>query len=363
MLSVRRSVSAFVLVAVGVALVAAATLLLASGRPRVPDRLAYAAVVVQSPEAGAPADSFAPTRPWSAARAAELTSRLTEVPGVTAVVPDRTFYAQALVDGRPPPTDGQREDAHQGHGWSSTRLGGFRLTAGSGCLPAGRSPCSRRQGPSRTPSPVWSMRPASTSRTRSPPHSRPVSGPSVCSSRRTPMPRTSPRRRALTADGRGALEPRGDARTRWIGMQVLTATAALAGFVTVFVVASAFAFTVAQRRRELGLLRAVGATGRQVRRMVYVEALVVGVTAGLAGLLVGAGLAPVLDRLLVDAGFQPATFRVRYEPWPVAVSLAAGPDGYGSPPGHCSSRWGPPSASVPRPPTTPAAPPRSPSTR
>jgi len=37
--------------------------------------------------------------------------------------------------------------------------------------------------------------------------------------------------------------------------------------VTVFVVASTFAFTVAQRRRELGLLRAIGATPRQVRRM------------------------------------------------------------------------------------------------
>ncbi|MEK8107894.1 hypothetical protein NKG94_28065 [Micromonospora sp. M12] len=66
--------------------------------------------------------------------------------------------------------------------------------------------------------------------------------------------------RVLTGDARGALEPRDDARTRWIGMQVLTATAALAGFVTIFVVASTFAFTIAQRRRELGLLRAVGAT-------------------------------------------------------------------------------------------------------
>ena len=37
---------------------------------------------------------------------------------------------------------------------------------------------------------------------------------------------------------------------------------ALATFVTVFVVASTFAFTVAQRRRELGLLRAIGATPR-----------------------------------------------------------------------------------------------------
>ncbi|MFY1575803.1 FtsX-like permease family protein [Verrucosispora sp. WMMD703] len=348
MLSLRRSVSAFVVVAAGVALVAATTLLLASGRPQVPDRLAYAAVVVQSPEAGASADSFAPTRPWSAARAAELTSRLTEVPGVTAAVPDRTFYAQALVDGRPPATDGQREDAHQGHGWSSTRLGGFRLTAGEAPRQAGEVVVDRALG----------LRPGRpiTLLTAAGPQSYTVTGlvdaPGVYVADEVAAALAPGVRaigllvaagadaedvaaaargvvggdgRALTGDGRGALEPRGDARTRWIGMQVLTATAALAGFVTVFVVASAFAFTVAQRRRELGLLRAVGATSGQIRRMVYVEALVVGVTAGIAGLLVGAALAPVLGRLLVDVGFQPATFRVRYEHWPVAVSLAAGP--------------------------------------
>ncbi|MEH1098368.1 ABC transporter permease [Micromonospora sp. CPCC 205561] len=348
MLSVRRSASAFVAVAIGVTVVAATTLLLASGRPQVPDRLARAAVVVQSPEAGAPADSFAPTLPWSASRAAELTSRLVEVPGVAAAVPDRTFYAQPLVDGRPSGTDAQREDAHQGHGWSSTRLGGTRLAAGEPPRRAGEVVVDRALG----------LRPGGsvTLLTAAGPEPYTVTGlvdapgvlvadevaaalaPGVRAIGLLVAPGADPEEVAeaargvvggdgqvLTGDGRGALEPRGDARTRWIGMQVLTATAALAGFVTVFVVASTFAFTVAQRRRELGLLRAVGATPRQVRRMVDTEALVVGATAGLTGLLVGAALAPVLGRLLIDVGFEPATFRVRYEPWPVAVSLAAGP--------------------------------------
>ncbi|MCG5435321.1 ABC transporter permease, partial [Micromonospora sp. PSH25] len=130
MLSVRRSASAFVAVAIGVTLVAAATLLLASGRPQVPDRLTRAAVVVQSPEAGASADQFVPTRPWSATVAAELVGRLAGLPDVVTAVPDRTFYAQPLVDGRPSAADTRREDAHQGHGWSSAQLGGLRLTAG-----------------------------------------------------------------------------------------------------------------------------------------------------------------------------------------------------------------------------------------
>ena len=348
MLSVRRSAGAFAAVAIGVTLVAAATLLLASGRPRVPDRLANAAVVVQSPEAGASADSFAPTRPWSAARSAELTSRLAEVPGVTAAVPDRTFYAQALVDGRPPGTDAQREDAHQGHGWSSARLGGLRLTAGEPPRRAGEVVVDRTLG-LRPGGPVTLLTAAGaqpytvTGLVGAPgvyvaDEVAAVLAPGVRAIGLLVAPGADPEvvadtargllgrdGRALIGDDRAALEPRGDARTRWIGMQVLTATAALAGFVTVFVVASTFAFTVAQRRRELGLLRAVGATPHQVRRMVYGEALVVGASGGTVGLLVGGGLAPLLGRLLVDTGFEPSSFRVGYEHWPVALSLVAGP--------------------------------------
>ncbi|MGW5557288.1 FtsX-like permease family protein [Micromonospora sp. NPDC003944] len=348
MLSVRRSASAFVAVAVGVTLVAAATLLQASGRPQVPDRLTRAAVVVQSPEAGASADEFVPSRPWSAGVATDLTSRLAGLPGVAAAVPDRTFYAQPLVDGRPSTADNRREDAHQGHGWSSAQLGGVRLTTGEPPRRPGEVAVDSALG-LRVGAPVTLL-------TAAGPEPYTVSGlvdgpgvhvadevaaalaPGVRAIGLVLAPGAEPERvataargvvgddgRVLTGDARGALEPRDDARTRWIGMQVLTATAALAGFVTVFVVASTFAFTIAQRRRELGLLRAVGATGRQVRRMVYAEALAVGVSAGIVGLLVGAALAPLLGRLLVDVGYQPSTFRVRYELLPIALSLVAGP--------------------------------------
>ncbi|CCH16289.1 ABC transporter permease [Micromonospora lupini] len=347
-MSIRRSASAFVAVAIGVALVAAATLLLAAGRPQVPDRLARAEVVVQSPEAGASADSFLPTRPWSATATAGLVDRLAALPGVTAAVPDRTFYAQPLIDGRPSGTDTRREEAHQGHGWSSARLGGLHLTAGEPPRRPGEVVVDRALG-LRTGAPVTLL-------TAAGPESYTVTGlvdapgvrvadevaatlaPGVRAIGLVLAAGTEPERvataargvvgpdgRVLTGDARGALEPRNDARTRWIGMQVLTGTAALSGFVTVFVVASTFAFTIAQRRRELGLLRAVGATGRQVRRLVYAEAFVVGIAAGLVGLLVGAVLAPLLGRLLVDVGFEPSTFQVRYTPWPIALSLATGP--------------------------------------
>ncbi|MFC3504692.1 FtsX-like permease family protein [Micromonospora krabiensis] len=348
MLTGRRSAGAFAAVAIGVALIASSTLLLASGRPQVPDRWARAAVVVQSPEASSPGDPFPPTRPWSASAAGALAARLAALPGVEAAVPDRTFYAQPLVDGRPPATDGQRQDAHEGHGWSSIRLSGTRLT--TGVAPRGPQEVAVDA--------ALGLRPADpvTVLTASGPAAYTVTGlldgpglhvadevaaalsPGVRAIGLLLAPDADPERvaaaartavggdgRVLTGNGRGALEPPDDARTRWVGMQLLTATAALAGFVTVFVVAATFAYAVAQRRRELALLRAVGATPRQVRRLLRRQALVIGATGALAGLLAGAALAPVLGRLLVDARFEPATFAVRYTLWPAAVSLATGP--------------------------------------
>lgn len=66
-------------------------------------------------------------------------------------------------------------------------------------------------------------------------------------------------------------------------------------FMALFVVGSTFGFVVATRRRELGLLRLVGATGRQVRRLVLGESLAVAVAASIAGCLAATPLArPVL---------------------------------------------------------------------
>ncbi len=70
---------------------------------------------------------------------------------------------------------------------------------------------------------------------------------------------------------------------------------AVALLVSTFVIFNVFSITVAQRTRQLGLLRAVGASGAQVRRMVIVEALVVGVVASLVG--IGAGVLLALGLL------------------------------------------------------------------
>jgi putative ABC transport system permease protein len=98
----------------------------------------------------------------------------------------------------------------------------------------------------------------------------------------------------------------------------------ISAFVAVFIVASTFAFTVAQRRRDLALLRLVGAKRRQVRRLMFGEALVLGTLGSLAGILLGVLIAPVEVRLLARPGLVPATFHAEWRPWIVAVSLAVG---------------------------------------
>ena len=75
------------------------------------------------------------------------------------------------------------------------------------------------------------------------------------------------------------LEPEYNGRIRWLGTQLLVAMATLGVFVTIFVVGATFALNTAHRRRELGLLRLIGATPRQVRRMIAGEALLVGILA------------------------------------------------------------------------------------
>ena len=58
-----------------------------------------------------------------------------------------------------------------------------------------------------------------------------------------------------------------------------------------FVIYNVFSITAAQRRRENALLRAIGASKRQVTRMMFLEASAIGLLGSLAGLAAGAGLA------------------------------------------------------------------------
>ncbi|MFE6226697.1 FtsX-like permease family protein [Streptomyces sp. NPDC057854] len=93
------------------------------------------------------------------------------------------------------------------------------------------------------------------------------------------------------------------------GLYALLGTAGgVAAFVSVFVVASVFAFSVALRRREFGLLRTAGATPGQVRRLLLAEATVLGVTASATGCALGALAAPPMARALAERALAPDWF-------------------------------------------------------
>ncbi|MFD9329016.1 FtsX-like permease family protein [Streptomyces sp. NPDC060065] len=135
------------------------------------------------------------------------------------------------------------------------------------------------------------------------------------------------RGRVLTGDDRHQADPSAarDAEAL-VGVNSLLGTAAgVTAFVSVFVTASTFAFVVALRRREFGLLRMAGATPGQVRRMVLGEAVAVGLVASAAGCAMGSWAAPRLVRALVDGGVAPPWFALRGSvSWPYQVAYCAG---------------------------------------
>ena len=329
----RDRLGPFVAVLLSTAIVAAALLLRASAEPRIPDRFAGLGVVVSSPAAANPQDSFAAPVPWPAATAQALADRLAALPGVTTVVQDRPFYAQPVRSGRPIP------GLITGYAWSpaygtlvegKAPTGPRDVVVGSG-LPARIGEdltVLTATGPSwwrvtgRAQGPGLFVAEAVAARFQPGVRAIGLGGDPDPAAVRAVVGTAGT---VLTGDGRGKLEPRADARTRWIGTQVLTATLALAGFSCVFLVASTAAFAAGRRRREIGLLRAVGATPRQIRASLYRSALLVGAAAALPGVVLGGVAALPLAGFLIGAGFVPGGFTVRWEPWALAVAFLAGP--------------------------------------
>ncbi|WP_431929796.1 FtsX-like permease family protein [Nonomuraea jabiensis] len=114
--------------------------------------------------------------------------------------------------------------------------------------------------------------------------------------------------KVLTGQERALLDPsrESDEQARNNANTIAGIAAGFAGFIAVFVVSSTFAFAVGQRQREFALLRTVGATTGQVRRMVYGEALLVAIAASALGALTGPlATRPILD-LLSSLGMAPA---------------------------------------------------------
>ena len=105
---------------------------------------------------------------------------------------------------------------------------------------------------------------------------------------------------------------------------ILLAFAAIGLIVGTFIIYNTFSMIVAQRVRELALLRAIGAARGQVLRSVMLEAVVVGLIGSLLGLAVGTGLAAGLQALLSSTGAGLPTGSLVIGAGPVIACIVVG---------------------------------------
>ncbi|MFD5829482.1 FtsX-like permease family protein [Lentzea sp. NPDC060358] len=351
-------VGAFVAVLCGTALVAACGILMESGfRGGVPtQRYAAADVVVtadrtvQPPDAESIEFEYAAEQP---AVPASLTAKIASVPGVRAAVAEQTFPAVVVgPDGQP-----LADKPSFGHNWESAVLAPYALKEGDApkdgevVLDAG---LAARSG----------AKPGDEIRvmTRSVPVAYRVSGVAEAAGDRqaalffgtAQADALAGRPGQLTAVGvlaepgtrdlasrleealrddhvevsegadRSAAEFEDVGRTKSILTILSGSFGGYAVLVAIFVVASTLALAVEQRRREFALLRAVGATPRQVRRLIGVETTVVALVAGVLGSLLGIAVSLGLRAAFADIGVVPDDFALSIGPIPLAAALVIG---------------------------------------
>ncbi|HEX2480245.1 MAG TPA: ABC transporter permease, partial [Methylomirabilota bacterium] len=127
-----------------------------------------------------------------------------------------------------------------------------------------------------------------------------------------------------TGHARGSVESLATTRRN---EELISLGGAFGGFavlLAVFVVAATLGLSVLQRSRELALLRAVGAKPRQIRRLLVGEAAVVGLAAGLVGLLPGSLLGSFLFHQLQRRGIGAETASLVIGPLPATIAVGMG---------------------------------------
>ncbi|MCU1457819.1 MAG: transporter substrate-binding protein, partial [Actinomycetia bacterium] len=104
----------------------------------------------------------------------------------------------------------------------------------------------------------------------------------------------------------------------------LVVFAGIALIVATLSISNTFSITVAQRTRELALLRAVGATKRQVRALVALEALLIGAVSGALGIVAGLGVAGLLKGMFDVFGFALPAGGLTVHPAALVIGFVVG---------------------------------------
>lgn len=367
-LTARKSGTFGALAAVGLAVVLVVScgiLLESSLRAPIPvERLRAAAVVVQGDPTIEPAGGEANVTVLLSERrrvGKNLAQRIRHLPGIATVVGDRSVYAQ-VVDrsGRlPEGADG----ASIGHGWESASLTPYTLTRGHPPRRPADVVVDTALAARRSLHPGDPVRVLTTTGVQtftvagiaSAPRdlraslqsavffigdvaarladtgdqvdllgivTRPGADTEAVASR-VRRELDDPTLRVLTGPKRGEAESPDHALSREDIVAGLTVFAVLAAFIAIFVVASTFALSVQQRHRELALFRAVGATPRQVRRMVAGEALLISLLAFAVAAPIGLLVASLERGLFIRAGIVPEGLHLIVGWLPFAGGLVA----------------------------------------
>ncbi|GIF76173.1 FtsX-like permease family protein [Asanoa siamensis] len=129
---------------------------------------------------------------------------------------------------------------------------------------------------------------------------------------------------AKVPPGLSAAEARATGDGYAAAITLLGMTLGLAFFVAIFVVSSTFAFTVAQRRRDLALLRMTGAGRGQVRTLLVGEALLLGIIGSALGIALGLPVMRLQGTMLTTFELAPPGFTGEWRSWIVYVSAGTG---------------------------------------
>ncbi|MFJ6392211.1 FtsX-like permease family protein [Streptomyces sp. NPDC091972] len=359
----------FAALLMGSAVITACGVLLESGlRSSVPpERYAKAPVIVAGRQSvdlqvksadGSAYDSSQPLSERSRLDAA-LAKDLAAVEGVASVVPDRGAPVRMLAGERT--VTGANGAVPQAHTWNSRVLGGFRLSEGHS--PQG----SRQVVLDRDLAERAGLRTGDRVRimATSTPLTFEVAGLVTLDGGRTPrqsvlftssaaMDHLAPRSGAHvnafgvftrpgtdasdvasaveeTLRGRGAAVYTGDSRGEAeftdiaVGaanlVQLSTGIGGNVLLVAVFVLCATTSLAVRHRRREMALLRAIGTTPGQLRRMIAAESAVAGLVAGLLGCPLGVGVVHWLGGQFAGRGLVPPDFHPVLGPLPFLAAV------------------------------------------
>ncbi len=110
---------------------------------------------------------------------------------------------------------------------------------------------------------------------------------------------------------------------------VANLTSIFALFIGMFIIYNSFAIAVTQRRKEIGILRALGATRGQIQTLFFLESAILGLLGSIAGVVLGVGIARGMAKGLGDFlgevyGVAQRAEELSADPKLLAFSLALG---------------------------------------